>query len=446
MIDLKHIHCASSLHDCCGVVFEYEGKFFRALLPRGLKIFELLCKDGWMENLAEKGLARMKLTDLQLPGYQGIIELERLQPIIPPSMWTNNMLAEAGLAVCRLSKELLRGGLIIWDLKGMTNMTFSAERGPLLMDIGAIHTIDEVENRILTTSVQSLFDQIVSSFYAPLWLAHGPFRRLQKVQRFLEYRRAGEEGFAMASSLLRKMTMGWRFVPGLVKARDMIYAHQYSEFYDLVYKKMQIWINGNLSKTTIDLRKNNSLYSDPQVLIPLMKIVEKAKGGIGAKVVCDLNPAGNFGLTLAERSEEIVYVVTKDSNQAEEYFHLRRKGYKTILPVCCDIWDRSLKNGRILKNSCDIVCLIPDVIEVCIAEKVPLDILGELLSLITKNIAIVGVDPAGQRGEFPGFVTPASTDADPIKFVSDIVGKYFRSCEMAQIPEGRNLSLMIFRK
>jgi hypothetical protein len=446
MIDPKHIHCASSLHDCCGVVFQYEGRFFRALLPRGVAIFQLLHRDGGMENLAEKGLARMKLTDLPLLGYQGIIELERLRPILPPSMWTTHMLAEAGLVVCQLSKELLRNDLIVWDLKGMNNMTFSAERGPLLIDIGAIYTIHEIENRILTTSVRSLFDQMISSFYAPLWLAHGPFGRLQSVQRFLEYRRAGEEGFAMASSLLRKMTMGWRFVPGLFKARDRIYAHQYSEFFDLVYKKMQTWINGDLSKKTIGLRKNNSLYSGRQLLIPLAKIVDEVLGGVDGKIVFDLNPGGDLGLTLAEKSKEIVYLVTKDSHQAEEYFHLRRKGYKNILPVCCDIWDRSLKNGHILRNGCDVVCLIPDVIAVCIAEKVPLDFLGEVLSLITKNTAIVGVDPAGQKGEFPGFVTPASTGADPIKFVSDIVGKYFRSCEMVQIPESRKLALMIFRK
>lgn len=447
MIDPKHIHCASSLHDCCGVVFEYEGKFFRALFPRGLKIFELLCKDGWMENLAEKGLARMMLTDLRLPGYQGIIELERLQPIIPPCMWTTNMLAEAGLAVCRLSKELLRNGLIIWDLKGMTNMTFSPQRGPLLIDIGAIHTIHEIENGILTTSVGSLFDQIVSSFYAPLWLAHGPFRGLQSVQRLLEYRRAGEEGFAMASSLLRKMTMGWRFVPGLLKARDLIHARQYSRFYDLLGKRVQAWMNADLSTAPVEAGKaNNHLCSAAQLPMDLLRVIDEASGGIDGQTIFDLNPEGEFGVKMAANYNAVVYLVTKDRARAEKYFNWRGSRTRNILPLACDIWDRSLKNGQILRNSCDVVALMPDVITLGIAGRVPLDFMGQVLSLVTKRFAIVGVDPTGQAGGFSSFVSPAGHGEDRLEFARDIIGNYFGHCEVVRSPHAPNLALLIFRK
>lgn len=447
LIDLKHIHCASSLHDRCGVVFQYGGRFFRALLPRGMKIFELLCKDGWMEDLAKKGLARMKLTDLRLPGYQGIIELERLEPITPPSMWTTNMLAEAGLAVCRLSKELLRNGLIIWDLKKMTNMTFSPQRGPLLIDIGAIYTVDEIENNILTTSPQSLIDQIASSFYAPLWLAHSRLGRWPSVQHLLEHKRAEEGYLAIASSLLRKMTMGWRLVPGLIKARDLLQARHYPEFYDLLAKRVQAWMNGELSKAPVEAGTiDNNLCSGSQLPMDLLKVVDEAIEGIDGQTIFDLNPEGEFGPKMVANYRPALYLVTKDTVRAEKYFNGRGDRYRNILPLLCDIWDRSLKNAQILRNSRDLVILMPDVITVDITSRVPLDFMGQVLSLMTKRFAIVGVDPTSQAGGFSSFVTPAGHGVDRVDFAKDIIGKYFGHCEAVKNFHAPNLALLIFRK
>ena len=46
MIDPETISCSSELHDSCGVVFGHEGRIFRALYPRGERIFELLTKEA----------------------------------------------------------------------------------------------------------------------------------------------------------------------------------------------------------------------------------------------------------------------------------------------------------------------------------------------------------------------------------------------------------------
>lgn len=446
MIDLKNIYCASSLHDCCGVVFEYEGKFFRALLPRGIRLFDLLNRDGWMQCLFENGLARIQRSDLYIPGYQGIIELERLSPIVPPFMWTTNMLGEAGLVVCKLSKELLRRGLVIWDLKGMTNMTFSAQRGPLLIDIGAIYTIQELENHILRISEQSLFEQIISSFYAPIWLACGPFRHLHSVERLLEYRKTGEQGFAFVASLLRRLTIGWKIIPGLIKAKSLLYSHQYEKFYDFINYKIQILHNKSVSRIHADMSEQSHFKMLGQDLKAIIQILDGSLGGMDNKVVFDLFPEEEIGLNIAEYTNANVYLVTSNCTKAEEIYAWRKKKYKNVLPILCDIWDRSFQSCSVLREGCDLVYILPDIFEAAVAAKVPLDFVGRVLSMLTRRVAVVGIGQPGDKANFPSFVCPPESNGDPVEFVRSTVGKYFRSHEIVRSRESSKATILILRK
>jgi hypothetical protein len=446
MIDLEEIHCASSLNDCCGVVFEYQRTFYRALFPRGQRIFQDLSRDGWMERLVEKGLARMRWTDLHLPGYVGIIELERLHPVIPPFMWTTQMLAEAALVVCELARELLTRDLVIWDLKEMSNMTFSAQRGPLLIDIGAVYSVQELEGHVLTTSVESLFNQIVSSFYFPLWLSYGPLRRLRLVKNFLEYRRAGEPGLAFTASLSRRSTLGWKVVPGLSRARAHLHAHRYVKFFESVQRKIEPWYRASMGEMANRSEERSQIMVSEEDLQSVLRIMREVTGGIDSKVIFDVSARAEMGLKIAEHLSAAHYLITKDRAEAESVYAWRKKSGKPVLPILCDIWDRSWLSCHPLRNGCDVISTLPDVIQVASEARVPLDFVGQILSSLTRHVAIVGVGEDLGETNFPGFVSSPIGAGDPIAFVLATVGKHFRRHEVVRYSEGRKSSLLILYK
>ena len=446
MIDLRQIHCSSSLHDWCGVIFEYEGRFFRALLPRGVDLFRRLNRDEWMECLARKGLSRMKPADLHIPGYPEVVELERHGPILPPFFWTTGMLAEAGLTICRLAEELLSQGLIIWDLKGMTNMTFSATRGPLLLDMGAIYTTEELENRVLTISVNSLYDQVVTSFYFPLWLAYGPLRDRRFAKRLITYHRAGEQGFALTTSLMRRMTLGNRFVPGLLKARRLLHSRHYGRFFELVGRRVEGWHQRSLASIKTENGhgvREEAKKRDPDAFV---QTLSERWGAMEGKIVFDLFPRGRLGLALAERLRATVYLVTGDSEEADGYYAWRMREERPVLPVLCDIWDRYFQHACLFEKACDIVCIFPDVVQTAAANRVPLDHLGRVLSTLTRDVAIVSVDEKGEETSFPTFVSDSAPEGNRVSFVLAILGKYFRSHEVVRHSSLAETALLILRK
>jgi hypothetical protein len=446
MINPEDIYCNSSLHDSCGVVFEYEGRVYRALYERGVKIFELLSKDNWMDFLAELGLVRMHKTDLHIPGYNAVIECERMRPIIPPPMWTISMLREAALSLCEINKELLLRGLVIWDLKGMANITFSAQHGPVFMDLGAIHRVDEIENRVFSTSPDSLFEQIASSFYAPLWLAHSPVNRIRFVRRLLEYHRAGEVTSSLTTALLRRLTIGWKMVPGLLRTSNILRSRDYAAFYESISKQIKAWNGNGISKVEMGVTQSGAHESMLLNVSKVVGIMNDCLGGLEGKVLFDLCPQHEIGLRISERCGANVYLITKQDSQVERSFGSRKIGGKPILPVICDIWDRSLHPCYDLKDSCDLAYVLPSVIDTAAMAKVPMDFMGRVLSLLTRNIAVVGIRKNEIDTPFTAFVSPPASSHDFGAFCRKTLGKYFKTQEVITLSETPEVSLLILRK
>ena len=444
MIDPQNIYCMSSLYDSSGIVFEYEGRVFRALYERGVRIFELLSKENWIERLVKIGLVHIQRTNLQIPGYHGIIEVERIRPIVPPSMWTTGMLMEAAIILCRLCNEILARDLLIWDLKGMSNMTFCAKRGPVFLDLGAFHTTREVETNALSTSVGSLFDQIAGSFYVPLWLANSFFRNSHLLKRLLEYHKAGDQGFNFTVALLRRLTLNWKLVPGLLKASRRLNAGQYRSFYSIINKKLEQWQAKDMSR-----RSNHSVafeLNNNNLEKELLKILLNGINRDSDKVYFDLYPKSGYGLKLAEHKNIAVYLVTADREQAESFFALRRMNVKPFLPIFSDIWDRSFHSSLKLREGCDVVYILPDLFEITITHKVPMDFLGRVLSILTRRTAIVGIGKPREKIDFPSFVSPPEIQGDPVEFVRSIMSKYFREHEVIQNLGSSKTTVLILNK
>jgi hypothetical protein len=444
MIDPHAITCSSELYDSCGVVFGYKGEIFRALYPRGKWMFDLLAKDGWMDRLVSLGLVRMDKTDLALPGYEAIIKSEKVSPIIPPMKWSTGMLCEAGQVLCALNQELLTRRLLIWDLKDFSNMAFCGKRGPVFLDLGAIHSVEELERKAFGISDRSLLDQIASSFYAPLWLTIGRPGKLQAAKRFAAYRRRGKEAFSLPAAVLRRITFEWMTLPGLWRGRRLLRAGRYEEFFGLIAERLQTW-STKLS-TQIDLPAEWEVWTESAKAehARIISVIEQAVGGLSDKTFLDLSPNKGYGLKLAEKTNATTYLVTHSEREADAFFTWRQKTKKPILPVVCNIWDRTFKPAFALRASADVVFILPSLFETAHAAQVPLDLVGRVASTLTRRIAVIGISNS-EPLSFPAFLSPPTASSNVVDFARKTIGKYFKRQELIESPS-QETALVVFHK
>jgi hypothetical protein len=178
----------------------------------------------------------------------------------------------------------------------------------------------------------------------------------------------------------------------------------------------------------------------------ILQTMLTAIGGADDKIFFDLYPKVGYGLELAETTNAAVYSITDDTKLANTIFAWRKKNAKPILPLLCNIWDRSLHSSLALRDGCDVVYVMPNLFETAVSAKVPLDFVGRVLSLLTRSTAVVGIGEIGGKQEFPWFVCPSETNGDPIKFVRRIVGKYFKWDEVVKASENSKAILLILQK
>lgn len=246
--------------------------------------------------------------------------------------------------------------------------------------------------------------------------------------------------------MLRRLTIGWKIIPGLIKAKSLLYSHQYEKFYDFINNKIQIWLDKSLSRIHADMSERSHFKMLGQDLKAIIQILDGSLAGIDNKVVFDLFPEEEIGLNIAEYTNANVYLVTSNCNKAEEIYAWRKKKYKTVLPILCDIWDRSFQSCSVLREGCDLVYILPDIFEAAVAAKVPLDFAGRVLSMLTRRVAVVGIGQPGDKANFPSFVCPPECNGDPVEFVRSAVGKYFRSHKIARSRESSKATILILRK
>jgi hypothetical protein len=444
MIDPHAITCFSELHDSCGVVFRHEGRIYRALYPRGKQIFDRLSENGWMNRLVSVGLVRMMQTGFTLPGYEAVVEADTIRPVVPPVKWSTGMLCEAGQVLCALSEELLTRRLLVWDLKHFSNMAFCSKRGPIFLDLGAIHSIEELEHNLLSISIDSLLDQVAHSFYVPVWLTLGGFGRFTATKRLVAYRRRGPEAFDLPAALLRRISFGWTVVPGLGKGARLLRAGRYKEFFRHIAEKLGAWSATLSAQADLPPEWNGRSGSAGAERRRVIGLIEQAVGSLSDKVCFDLSLDKEYGLMIADEKNSATYLLTNNEHEADTLFAWRKKTEKPLLPVVCDIWDRSLKPAFALRESADVAMILPDLFQTAGRARVPLDFVGQVLSLATKRFAVIGIsNPAESR--FPTFLSPPPGSGGPVEFARRTIGKYFRRQELIE-SASNGTALIVFHK
>jgi len=224
----------------------------------------------------------------------------------------------------------------------------------------------------------------------------------------------------------------------------LLRAGRYQEFFSLIAERLKVWADSLAARVDPSPPWSYEAGSAETERNRIIALMEKAVGSLHDKTSFDLNPRQGYGLAIAEKMYGANYLVTRSESEADSFFVYRQRTGAPLLPVVCDIWHRSLKPAFALRERADVAFILPDVFEAAGTSRVPLDFVGQVLSLITRKAAIVGVTSStGPR--FPGFLSPPPGPDSPTEFVQRTIGKYFRDRELiAQRPNGT--ALVVFHK
>ena len=119
-----------------GMLFDFEGRLFRAFKGPDAERFRALLASPWLHELFDAGLVRFRKASISLEGHDLVVEVDRVRVVSYPLEWPTVMLREAGIMVTRLAGALARRGLALHDAHPW-NVLFDTTR-PVWVDLGSI--------------------------------------------------------------------------------------------------------------------------------------------------------------------------------------------------------------------------------------------------------------------------------------------------------------------
>jgi hypothetical protein len=128
--------------DARGLLFEWDGRLFRAFGGDSASMFERLLAAAWLPELFDAGLVRFERADVVLEDHSLVVEVERVPVVSYPAEWPVVMLRDAGLMMARLGASLARHGLGFHDAHPW-NVLYDGPR-PVFVDLGSIIESGEV--------------------------------------------------------------------------------------------------------------------------------------------------------------------------------------------------------------------------------------------------------------------------------------------------------------
>ena len=87
-----------------GLRFEMDGRLLRAFRADFAPFYRSLMESPDLEKLFEAGLVRTWISDVEIPGFDLVLESERLPIVSYPLEWPTAMLHEAALVTARLAR------------------------------------------------------------------------------------------------------------------------------------------------------------------------------------------------------------------------------------------------------------------------------------------------------------------------------------------------------
>jgi hypothetical protein len=119
-----------------GATFVLPDHVYRALRGESAKFYRSLLRSNDLKDAFEAGLVRCWEADVQIEGFELVIECERVPVVSYPMEWPTAMLKEAALCIARVGAALTERGLGLQDAHPW-NVLFDGPRAAFV-DIGSI--------------------------------------------------------------------------------------------------------------------------------------------------------------------------------------------------------------------------------------------------------------------------------------------------------------------
>lgn len=146
--------------DKVGNTFQFDGKFYRAIKKEAIKDVVDLLNCGLINELSSNKLfPKTRIADIEIQGYDLVLEHEKVNHVTYPFEWSFSMLKDASLCILNVVEICAKYGYGLHDLHNY-NVIFEGCH-PVFIDFGSIQK---------NASFQSSLDSFIDYNFLPLKL------------------------------------------------------------------------------------------------------------------------------------------------------------------------------------------------------------------------------------------------------------------------------------
>jgi len=356
-----------------GRIFKLDGLLLRALTASGQRIFDYMNKSGIYDRLVDVGLVESEMTSLHPGTYSSVVKHRKLPFVSYALEWPLEMLKQAALLQCRLTRELLRVRLATQDAHPK-NIVFDFTR-PMFVDLGSISFADDI-------SVPFWIKEFREHFYLPLWLAA---RKRGSLPRwYIKERGKGPIKDVMTQTVLKRACLTFNRVAGKATKKGFDY------FLSALLEHLE---GMNVSPPAEPGPKYIQSHWDTQLLVDIVR-------SCNASSLIDM--AATNGVYSMLAADLGVPVVAFDINEhfIGELYKRAQAGQKPILPLVMELLRPTPPGGIGLLDPssyerlrCDVGLALNRVNHLAITNGVGFDTIAPIISRYVQRGAVVEFVP-----------------------------------------------------
>jgi hypothetical protein len=371
----KPVEWLSAGIDESGRPFMHDGRLYRALTAKGKKVFDRIQEKSAYDSLVELGLIECEITGLHMDNYVAIVRHRKLELVSFCGEWPTVMLREAALTQCKLTRQLLKIGLVTQDAHPY-NITFDFTR-PVFLDMGSI--VFDDDPHLSARWIREFRIQ----FYLPLWLA--VHKRMGYARWAMAENPTGPIKNVFSSPLLsRTFLIAFNRLARTASTRGFAY------FLDLMIEHLE----------GMDVSAPKSEWSDYRQGAWKQDVLREVLGGLDARTMIDLGAnKGVNSLVAADMGLSVVATDLCESATELLYWEALRQE-KRVLPLVMDVTFPTPPFGVGLfhKSSydrlqCDLCLAAALVHHLAFERRIPFDTLSSIIDQYVRRYAFVEFIP-----------------------------------------------------
>ncbi len=425
--------------DPMGFLFNYDGRIFRAINNKEKEDVLYLFSSGAIDELNKANLIpQTKISEIQLEGYDLVLEHERISVVIYPTEWSFNMLKDAALLVTKVNKILGKYNFETRDTHGY-NVMFHYST-PKYVDIGSFgkkttkkYWAGKDNFREFYFYSLYMWSKGNSVLTKQLLINDGKYQNTKDYEFFI-YRYAAAR--LLPQKFLERFFYYLRLLRNLQKFKvdEILIVKNEKRKRKLLKILMSLSIAGLIPNNNTNFEKlekcinrinqpalstewgeYHSNLSEHEIFKEGSRfniIIERVKK---LNIESVLEIAGNQGLLAEELSKSVRTVICSDIDErAVDFMYLRAKNRAAkIFPVLLDFLSPVYQNlyyaetNSVFKRyKADVVLALALTHHLILTRKTPIDSIFEALTMYTDKYLFVEFMPLGlRRGKVPEWYT-----------------------------------------